>query len=139
MSFAYEGRIEQARCDIVEEYSSAPSPRDLPPLQLKVNLPLLQVELDQMHTEERGQHGEELFVYKDTLSPLFFALAALGIAHSYRAMSPVRGPLASVMMSSTASGLPTRSPGHQPWPQCPSLSECPEPKKGHILRSPEQC
>jgi len=67
---AYEGRIEQARCDIVEEYSSAPSPRDLPPLQLKVNLPLLQVELDQMHTEERGQHGEELFVYKDTLSPL---------------------------------------------------------------------
>ena len=66
---AYEVSIEQARCDIVEKYSSAPSPRNLLPLQLKLNLPLLQVELDQMLTDERGQHGEELFVDKDTLSP----------------------------------------------------------------------
>jgi len=43
---AYEGSSEQARCDIVAASSSAPSHRDLPPLQLKVNLPLLKVELD---------------------------------------------------------------------------------------------
>jgi len=43
---AYEGSSEQARCDIIATNSSAPSPRDLPPIQLKVNLPLLQVELD---------------------------------------------------------------------------------------------
>ena len=50
---------------------SAPSPRDLPPLQLKMNLPLRQVELDQMQTDsdERSQHGEEPFADKYTLSP----------------------------------------------------------------------
>jgi len=67
---AYEGSSEQARYDIVATNSSAPSPRDLPPLQLKVNLSLLQVELGQMQTDERGQHGEELSVDKDTLIPL---------------------------------------------------------------------
>jgi len=67
---AYEGSSEQARCGIVAANSSAPSPRDLPPLQLKVNLPLLQIKLDQVQTDKRGQHGEELFVDKDTLSPL---------------------------------------------------------------------
>ena len=39
-------------------------------LQLNVNLPLLQVELDQMQIDERGHHGEDLFVDKDALSPL---------------------------------------------------------------------
>jgi len=53
---ANEGSSEQSRCDIVATNSSAPSPRDLPPHQLKVNLPLLQVELDQMQTDERSQH-----------------------------------------------------------------------------------
>jgi len=47
-----EGSSEQARCDIVATNSSAPSPRDLPPSQLKVNLPLLHVEPDQMQVEE---------------------------------------------------------------------------------------
>jgi len=42
---AYEGSSEHARCDIVAT-NSAPSPRDLPSLQLRVNLPLLQVEVD---------------------------------------------------------------------------------------------
>jgi hypothetical protein len=42
---------------------------------------------------------------KTLLAPLL-VLSALGIVHSYRFKSPVRGPLASVMMSSTASGLP---------------------------------
>jgi len=45
---AYDGSSEQSRCDVVATNSSALSPRDLPPLQLKVNLPLLQVEFDQM-------------------------------------------------------------------------------------------
>jgi len=48
---------------------SALSPRDLPPLQLKVILPLQQVELDQMQTDERSQHIEELSVDKATLRP----------------------------------------------------------------------
>ena len=38
---AYEGSSEQTKCDFVATYSSAPSPRDLQPLQLKLNLPLL--------------------------------------------------------------------------------------------------
>jgi len=42
----YEGSSERARCDIVATNSSAPSPRDRPSIQLKVSLPLLQVELD---------------------------------------------------------------------------------------------
>jgi len=67
---AYEGSSEQARYDIVATNSSAPSPRDFPPLQLMANPPLPQVELDQMQTDERGQHGEELFVDEDTLRPL---------------------------------------------------------------------
>jgi len=68
----YEGSSKQARCDIVATKSSAPShsPRDCPLIQLKVSLPLLQAELDQMQIGERGQHGEELFVDKDTLSSL---------------------------------------------------------------------
>ena len=41
----YEGRSEQARCDIVASNCNAPSPRDRPPIQLNVNLPLLQVEM----------------------------------------------------------------------------------------------
>ena len=41
----------------------------LPPLQLKANLPLQQVELDQMQTDERSQHSEELSVDKYTLRP----------------------------------------------------------------------
>jgi len=40
-----------------------------------------------------------------TLSALVLALPALGIAHSCRIMSPLAGPLASVMMSSTAFAL----------------------------------
>jgi len=66
---AYGRSSEQRRCDIVASNSSALSPRDLPPLQLKVNLPLQQVEIDQMQTDERSQHSEELSVYKDTLRP----------------------------------------------------------------------
>jgi len=64
---AYEGSSEQSRRDIVATKSSALSPRDLPPLRLKLNPPLLQVDLDQMQTDERSQHCEELFVDKDTL------------------------------------------------------------------------
>ena len=67
----YEGSSEQGRCVMVATNISAPSPRDLPPLQLKMNLPLRQVELDQMQTDsdEHSQHGEEHFADKDTLSP----------------------------------------------------------------------
>ena len=65
---AYVGSSDQSRCDIVATNSSALSPRDLLPLQLKVNLPLLQVEFDQIQTDERSQR-EELFVDKDTLRP----------------------------------------------------------------------
>jgi len=53
---------EQSRCDIVTTNSSALSPRVLPPLQLKANPPLQQVDLDQMQTDERSQHSEELSV-----------------------------------------------------------------------------
>jgi len=66
---AYEGSSEQSRCDVVSTNSRALSPSDLPPLQLKVNLPLLQVEFDQMQTDKRNQHSQELFVDKDTLRP----------------------------------------------------------------------
>jgi len=66
---AYDGSSEQSRCDIVATNSSALSPRDLPPLQLKANLPLQLVELVQMQTDERSQHSEELFVDKDTFRP----------------------------------------------------------------------
>jgi len=66
---AYDGSSEQSRCDIVATNSSTLSPGDLPPLQLKANLPLQQVELDQMQTDERSQHIEELSVDKDTLRP----------------------------------------------------------------------
>jgi len=66
---AYEGSSEQSRCDVVATNSSAISLRDPLPLQLKVNLPLLQVEFDQMQTDERSQHSQELFVEKNTLSP----------------------------------------------------------------------
>ena len=66
---ACDGSSEQSRCDIVTTNSSAPSPRDLLPLQLKANLPLQQVELDQMQTDERSQHSEELSVDKDILRP----------------------------------------------------------------------
>jgi len=66
---AYDGSSEQSRCDIVATNSSALSPRDLPPCQLKANPPLQQVELDQMQTDESSQHIEELFVDKDTLRP----------------------------------------------------------------------
>ena len=65
----YEGSSEQGRCVMVATNISAPSPRDLPPLQLKANLPLQQVELDQMQTDERSQRSEELSVDKDTLRP----------------------------------------------------------------------
>jgi len=54
---AYEGSSEQSRCDVVATNSSALSPHDHPPFQLKVNLPLLQVEFDQMQTDERSQHS----------------------------------------------------------------------------------
>jgi len=66
---ACDGSSEQSRCDIVTTNSSVLSPRDLLPLQLKVNLPLQQVELDQMQTDERSQHSEELSVDKDILRP----------------------------------------------------------------------
>jgi len=66
---AYDGSSEQSRCDIVATNSRALSPRDLLPLQLKVNLLLLQVEFDQMQTDERSQQSEELFIDKDTLRP----------------------------------------------------------------------
>jgi len=66
---AYEGSSEQSRCDVVATNSSGLSPRDRPPLQLKVNLPLLQVEFDQMQTDERNQHSQELLVDKATLRP----------------------------------------------------------------------
>jgi len=66
---AHDGSSEQSRFDIVAQNSSALSPRDLPPLQLKANLPLQQVELDRIQTDERSQHSEELFVDKDTLRP----------------------------------------------------------------------
>ena len=68
--------------------------RDLPPLQLKVNLPLLQVEFDQMQTDEHSQHSEELFVDKDSLSP------------RARSPSPWRSTLVPCHESNTrASGL----------------------------------
>jgi len=66
---ACDGSSEQSRCDIVTNNNSALSPRDLPPLQLKAILPLQQVELDQMHTDESSQHSEELSIDKDTLRP----------------------------------------------------------------------
>jgi len=66
---AYDGSSEQSRCDNVATNSSALSPRDLPPHQLKANIPLRQVEIDQMQTDERSQHSEELSVDKDTLRP----------------------------------------------------------------------
>jgi len=66
---AYERSNEQSRCDVVATKSSALSPRDLPPPQPKANLPLLQVEFDQMQTDERSQHSQGLFVDKDTLHP----------------------------------------------------------------------
>jgi len=65
----YDGSSELSRCDIVATNSSALSPRDLPPLQLKANLSLQQVELDQLQTDERSQDSEELSVDKDTLRP----------------------------------------------------------------------
>ena len=40
-----------------------------------------------------------------TFSALVLVLPALGIAHSCRTMSPMEGPLASIMMSSTALAL----------------------------------
>jgi len=66
---ACDGSSDLRRCDIVTTNSSALSPRDLLPLQLKANLPLQQVELDQMKTNERSQHSEELSVDKDSLRP----------------------------------------------------------------------
>ena len=66
---ARDGSSEQSRCDIVTTNSIALSPHDLPPLQLKANLTLQQVELDQMQTDERSQHSEELSVDKDILRP----------------------------------------------------------------------
>ena len=66
---ACDGSSEQSRCDMITTSSSALSPRDLLPLQLKVNLPLQQVELDQMQTDKRSQHSEELSVDKDTRLP----------------------------------------------------------------------
>ena len=66
---ACDGISEQSRFDIVTTNSSALSPRDLPPLQLNLNLSLQQVGLDQMQTDERSQHSEELSVDKDTLCP----------------------------------------------------------------------
>jgi len=50
----YEVSCEQARSDIVATNSSAPSPRDRLPIQLKVNVSLLQVRLDKMQIDERG-------------------------------------------------------------------------------------
>ena len=66
---ACDGSSEQSRCDIVTTNTNALSPRDLPPLQLKAKLPLQQVELDQMQTDERSPHSEELSVDKDILRP----------------------------------------------------------------------
>ena len=86
--------VSLERCKCGERY---PSPRDLLPLQLKMNLPLQQVELDQMmHTDsdERSQHGEEPCADKDTLSP------------RARAPSPWRSTLVPRHESNTrASGL----------------------------------
>jgi len=67
--YTYEGSSEQSRCDVVATDSSVLSPLDLPPLQLKVNLPLIQVEFDQMQADKRSQHRQEFFVDKDTLCP----------------------------------------------------------------------
>ena len=66
---AYDGSSGQSRCDIVTTNSSALSPRDLPPLHLKANLPLQQVKLDQMQTDEHNKHSEELSVDTDILRP----------------------------------------------------------------------
>ena len=54
---AYNGSSELSRYDIATTNSSALPPRDLLPFQLKANLPLEQVELDQMQTDERSQHS----------------------------------------------------------------------------------
>ena len=64
---ACDGSSELSRYDIATTNSSALPPRDLPPFQLKANLPLQQV--DQMQTDERSQHSEELSVDKDILRP----------------------------------------------------------------------
>ena len=66
---ACDGSSELSRYDIATTNSSALPPRDLLPFQLKANLPLEQVELDQMQTDERSQRSEELSVDKDTLLP----------------------------------------------------------------------
>jgi len=133
---AYDRSSEQSRCDIVATNSSTLSPRDLPPLQLKVNLPLLQVEFDQMQTDERSQHSEELFLDKDTLRP------------RARAPSPWHSTLVPRHESNTrASGLrhdvfnrigPLKFDHPAISQQCPLISDCPDPQKGRISRSPEQ-
>jgi len=87
-----------------------------------------------MQIDERGQHGEELFVDKDTLGPLARAPSTW---HS--SLVPRHEPSTRAgglrLKSSTHRPSQTRSPGHQPLQQCPSLSEN---QKGRILRSPEQ-
>jgi len=66
---AYDRGSEQSRCDIVATNSSALSPRDLLPLQLKVDISLLEVEFDPMQTDECSQQSEELFINKDIFRP----------------------------------------------------------------------
>jgi len=135
---AYDGSSGQSRCDIVTTNSSALSPRDLPPLQLKANLPLQQVKLDQMQTDKHSKHSEELSVGTDILRP------------RARAPSPWHSTLAPRHESNTrASGLrhdvfnrigPLKFDHQAISPGSSALRprNCPEPQKGRISRSPEQ-
>ena len=64
------------------------------------------------------------------LSALVLALPALGIAHWCRAMSQIRGPLASVMMSSTAFSLSNSITIFSPGSSTLRSRNAPNPRKG---------
>ena len=89
---AHDGSSKQSICDIVATNSSALSPRDFPPLNYRLSLTRCR-QTSAANTVKSSSSTK-------TLSALVLALPALGIAHSCRTMSQIRGPLASVMMSS---------------------------------------
>ena len=133
---AYDGSSEQSRFDIVN--SSALSSRDLLHLQLKAKLPLQQVEPDQMQTDERSQHSEELFLDKDILRPRARAPSpwhstlvprhesnarASGLRHDvFNRIGPLK--LDHQAISPVSSALRSRN--------------VPSPKRKRISRSPKQ-
>jgi len=134
---ACDGISEQSRFDIVTTNSSALSPRDLPPLQLKANLPLQQVSSTRCKQTSAANTVKSSPSTK-TFSALVLALTALGIAHSCRAMSPIRGPLASVMMSSTALALSNLITKPSALAAVPFDLEMPRTPERAYLASPKQ-